>query len=106
MPFRSQSRNRVLNAAKSGHSADPVSAVTKKGKTLLGVDHPIDEYGGTINVGDEVKAIKKSQNSWHLLPIFMLFPLPILAMFYDREQSDVLSILQSSFSMICNKAKF
>ena len=33
--------NRVLNAAKPGHSADPVSAVTKKGKTLLGVEHPI-----------------------------------------------------------------
>ena len=33
--------NRVLNAAKPGHSADPVSAVTKKGKTLLGVKHPI-----------------------------------------------------------------
>ena len=33
--------NRVPNAAKPGHSADPVSAVTKKGKTLLGVEHPI-----------------------------------------------------------------
>ena len=33
--------NRVLNAAKPGHSADPVSAITKKGKTLLGVEHPI-----------------------------------------------------------------
>ena len=33
--------NRVLNTAKPGHSADPVSAVTKKGKTLLGVKHPI-----------------------------------------------------------------
>ena len=31
----------MLNAAKPGHSADPVSAVTKKGKTLLGVKHPI-----------------------------------------------------------------
>ena len=31
----------MLNAAKLGHSADPVSAVTKKGKTLLGVKHPI-----------------------------------------------------------------
>jgi len=31
----------VLNAAKPGHSADPVSAITKKGKTLLGVEHPI-----------------------------------------------------------------
>ena len=41
MPFRSQSRNRVLYAAKPGHSADPVSAVTKKGKTLLDVKHPI-----------------------------------------------------------------
>jgi hypothetical protein len=33
--------NRVLNAAKPGHSADPVSAVTKKGKMLLGVEDPI-----------------------------------------------------------------
>ena len=33
--------NRVLNAAKPEHSADPVSAVPKKGKTLLGVKHPI-----------------------------------------------------------------
>ena len=31
----------MLNAAKPGHSADTVSAVTKKGKTLLGVKHPI-----------------------------------------------------------------
>ena len=73
---------------------------------LFGVNLGIDEYGGTINVGDKVEVIKKSQNSWHLLPIFMLFPLTILAMFYDREQSHVLSILQSSFSMICNKARF
>ena len=36
--------NRVLNAAKPGHSADPVSAVTKKGKTLLGVEHPIAKW--------------------------------------------------------------
>ena len=77
-----------------------------KNAPFFGVNLGIDEYGGTINVGDEVEVIKKSQNSWHLLPIFMLFPLPILAMFYDREQSDVLSILQSSFSMICNKARF
>ena len=35
------SKNRVLNAAKPGHSADPVSAVTKKDKTLLGVEYPI-----------------------------------------------------------------
>ena len=33
----------MLNAAKPGHSADPVSAVTKKGKTLLGVEHPIHQ---------------------------------------------------------------
>ena len=39
--FLSSGPNRVLNAAKPGHSADPVSAVTKKGKTLLGVEHPI-----------------------------------------------------------------
>ena len=31
----------MLNAAKPGHSADLVSAVTKKDKTLLGVEHPI-----------------------------------------------------------------
>ena len=36
---------RVLNAAKPGHSVDPVSAVTKKGKTLLGVKHPIKKFG-------------------------------------------------------------
>ena len=33
---------RVLNAAKPGHSTDPVSAVTQKGKTLLGVKHGIE----------------------------------------------------------------
>ena len=31
----------VLNTAKSGHSTDPVLAVTQKGKTLLGVKHGI-----------------------------------------------------------------
>ena len=31
----------MLNAAKPGHSADAVSAVPKKGKTLLGIKHPI-----------------------------------------------------------------
>ena len=31
--------NRLLNAVKPGHSADPVSAVTKIGKTLLEVKH-------------------------------------------------------------------
>ena len=34
----------VLNAAKPGQSADLVSAVTKKGKTLLGVEHPIAKW--------------------------------------------------------------
>ena len=33
--------NTVLNAAKPGHSTDPVSAETQKGKTLLGVKHGI-----------------------------------------------------------------
>ena len=32
----------VLNAAKLGHSTDTVSAVTQKGKTLLGVKHGIE----------------------------------------------------------------
>ena len=32
----------MLNAAKLGHSADAVSAVIKRGKTLLGVKHPIE----------------------------------------------------------------
>ena len=40
----------MLNAAKQGHSADPVSAVTKKGKTLLGVKHPIKVLKNTANV--------------------------------------------------------
>ena len=86
------------------NSMNPNEQLLSKNAPFFGVNLGIDEYGGIINVGDQVEVIKKStKNMWHLMPVFLLFPLPFLAMFIDHEDNSSLEFIQSQLLSLYNK---
>ena len=52
---------------------------------FFGINLGIDNYGGSINVGDKIFVIKKGRNI-SLLPCLILFPLPIVFMFLWKRK--------------------
>ena len=51
---------------------------------FFGINLGIDEFGGQINVNDEVFVIKKEMKAF-LWPYFLLFPLPVALMFFSQK---------------------
>ena len=85
-------------------TTNPEEQSLSKNAPFFGVNLGIDEYGGTINIGDHFEVIKKStKNMWHMMPVFLLFPLPFMAMFFDHEENDVIEFLQSHFLSLYDK---
>ena len=56
---------------------DPREQNVHKNAPFFGINLGIDEFGGIINVEDDVYVIKKEEKAF-LWPYLILFPLPIL----------------------------